>query len=594
MTLFSNSLAITMRMWRDLLSPFRLPLIIAMLAMIMTAGANALQAWLIQPAIDDGLTGGNLALLPFLCLIIVAVGFFKGFTDYWQNRLLGYVGSSLIANLQASMIDKAIYTDLQSLHEEGSARLLTKFLSDSQLVRDASIRSLIGIIKDGLTVIGMIGVMLYQSWTLSLWVLIVFPLSVWPVVALGAKLRKISKITQANLGDITTQLDSFFKSLRIVKSYGAETSAKEQMTELFQEQAKLQARAVEIRGRTSPILETLGSAAVALLILIGSYRIAHGTSSQGEIMSFLTALLMAYQPLKSLAGLHAIWQLGLAAAERCFVVIDQDIKISSPTPCQPMPSDMSLEFVGVSFRYGAVDNHKIATPPSASPTLDNICLSIPQGSWTALVGPSGSGKSTIINLLLRLVDPHAGHIRLGGIDIRQLNLTSLRQQFALVAQEPGLINATIAENIGLSDSAAGRPLDIQRVIEAAKAAEAHEFIHDLPDQYQTLVVEMGAKFSGGQRQRLAIARALYRDAPILLLDEATSALDSETEAAIQRALARLRQGRTSITIAHRLATIQDADQIIVLEDGRVVEQGTHQELIQANRLYSQLSQLQFR
>lgn len=566
------------------MSGFKKPIFLAVLALALVAILSATQARLIAPAIDQGLMGQDYRAIFVICGVVILVGIIKGFADYAQTILLARIGSNLIAELQAKMMHAAIHADIPQIHGEGSSRFVARFLSDSFMVREATIKSLIGLAKDFLTVIGMIAVMISISWELTLAIIVVFPLSVLPIIWIGRKLRALSHNIQANLGDMTGLLDDFFKSLRIVKAYCAEKLAMRQSQALFDRQANLQYKSTEIRARTAPILEGFGSFAVAAVILLGSWRVSSGSNSTGEIMSFISALLMSYQPIRSLSNLNASLQQGLAAAIRCFEVMDLIPHVREASPALPPPDQFNIKFNQVSFGYA-----------DDAPAICELSFEAKAGEMIALVGPSGAGKSTIINLLLRLYDPIKGEILIGDKPISELKLADLRGMLALVSQEPGILEDTIANNIALSTIASKEhSLDMEKVIAAAKAAEADEFITNLPLGYQTRLSEMGSSLSGGQRQRLAIARAIYKDAPILLLDEATSALDSETESLVQFALKRLIKGRTVIVIAHRLSTIMEADRILVFKQGRLVESGNHETLLNADGLYNQLYHIQFK
>ncbi|MFK7867314.1 MAG: ABC transporter ATP-binding protein [Alphaproteobacteria bacterium] len=577
--------ALMQRLWRDYMAHYKLKAFFAILALLLVAGLNGAQAYLIGPAIDDGIMGQDMNMVLIICAAVLGVGIIKGSADYVQSNLLSRIGSDLVAKLQASMMKTAIHADVPQIHSAGSSNFVARFLSDSYIVRDATMKSIIGIAKDLMTILAMIGVMLWTSWEMAIAIIFVFPLSVVPIIWIGRKTRKLSHQVQANLGDMAGLLDDFFKSIRIVKAYSAEPLATRQSQSLFDHQGDLHYSMAEIKARTSPILETFGSFAVVMVILLGSWRVGQGENTTGQVMSFISALLMSYHPLRSLANLNATLQQGLAASIRCFNMIDMKPFVEQhKNPITP-PTQFDVAFKHVDFAY----------EQAAMPAVSKLSFAVDQGKMLALVGPSGAGKSTIINLLLRLYDPNQGQVEIGGKPIHQLGFDDLRSSISLVAQEPGILDDSVAHNIALCDIANDHQnMDRKRVIEAAKAAEAHDFIMALPDQYDTVLGEMGNRLSGGQRQRLAIARAIYKDAPILLLDEATSALDSETERAIQTALKRLMQGRTVIVIAHRLSTIIDADQILVLQNGKLVEQGNHQQLLSDQRLYAQLYHLQFK
>ena len=603
-----SSYGLVKRLWQEYMFPYRGATYVACAALMVTALLNAAQAWLIAPAIDTGLIDGNTAALIWVAIAVVGVGLAKGLADFTQSALLASVGTSIVADLQARMMKSAIVADLGWVHRGGSGRLVARFLSDSTLVREATNKSLVGLVKDSLTIVGMMGVMLWQSWELTLSIIVIFPLSVLPIIWVGRRLRRLARQAQENIGDTTHLIDNFLKTLRIVKAYVAEPLANTQARQLFSRQARLQAKAIRTRAALTPVLETMAGVAVASLILVGSIRVSSGANTPGEIMSFLSAMLMAYQPMRSLASLNASLQQGLAAAERCFEVVDHRPEVTSPaiksgrtskspliaSPLEAEAQDYSINLEHVTFRYDS-DSSDHQTEKG---TLQDLSLAIKHGETAALVGPSGAGKSTIINLILRLYDPESGQVQIGGRDAREFDLAHLRQQISLVAQEPGLLTDSVTANIALSDmgqseNGRGDAIDKDRVRQAAVAAEALEFIEALPHGFDTILDEMGSALSGGQKQRLAIARAIYKDAPILLLDEATSALDSETEQAVQKALQTLMAGRTALLVAHRLSTVRQADVIHIIDGGQLKESGTHTQLLETGGLYADFCRHQF-
>jgi subfamily B ATP-binding cassette protein MsbA len=421
--------------------------------------------------------------------------------------------------------------------------------------------------------------MFYQDWVLALASCFAFPLAIRPIVKIGRRMRRVSANTQIEIGQLTTLLSQTFQGARHVKAYGMEAYEAGRANALFERIFRLIDRANRTRSRASPLMETLGGAAVSVVILYGGYQVIENARTPGAFFSFITALLLAYQPLKSLANLNASLQEGLAAAQRLFEVLDIEPDISD------LPDARPLRVAGGEIRF---DDVRFGYQPHAV-ALDGISLSVPAGSTVALVGPSGAGKSTVLNLIPRFYDISAGSIAIDGQDIRSVTLSSLRAALALVAQEASLFDDTVRANIayGRLSASAGE------IEDAAAAAGADRFIAELPEGYDTLVGEHGVRLSGGQRQRLAIARAMLKDAPILLLDEATSALDNESERQVQAALRRLMRGRTTLVIAHRLSTITSADLICVMDRGRIVESGKHAQLLAHGGLYARLYETQF-
>ena len=565
------------RMWREYMSSFKALIAPSMLLLALAALVTGAQAWMIEPAIDKALIAGDPFYIWAAPAAILAVALIKGGAAYGQTVLMNKMGFNLIAAMQADMMRAVLAADIAKLNRDGSGNLITRFINDSYMVREAAVKSITGMARDSLTVVVMIGVMFWQSWQLAAVTFILFPISVLPITIIGRKLRRVSRDLQERTGDLTTLLDDQLKGIKLVKSYCAEDFALSRAVGLFGWIAKLNLRAVEVRSRSYPIMETLGGFAVAALILLGSLQVASGEATPGEIMSFLGALMLAFQPMRGLANLNASLQQGLAAAQRVFEVIDVEPSIGERPDAVPLkPGPGGIRFSGVTFAY-APDK----------PVLRSLDLDVPAGKRVALVGPSGAGKTTIFNLLMRLYEPSGGMIEIDGQDIRSLTMGSLRQSIALVSQEATVFNDTVLGNIAFADTNPDR----DRAMAAAQAAEAHEFIAALENGYDTQLGEMGNRLSGGQRQRLAIARALYKNAPILLLDEATSALDTETEAQVRTALERLMEGRTVLMIAHRLSTIVGADIIHVLENGELVETGRHEDLVSQGGLYARLHQV---
>ena len=439
---------------------------------------------------------------------------------------------------------------------------------------------LVGFGKDFLSLIGLVGVMFWQDWQLGIIAFVVFPVAVIPIARLGKRMRKVTVNTQEEMGQFTTLLEQTFQGARVVKSYGMEEYEKSRVRTIAERVFSLNFKADRVRAIASPIMETLGGIAITLVIAYGGFRVIHDSMDPGSFFSFITALLLAYEPMKRLANLNAALQQGLAGAQRLFELLDREPTILEKPDAQALTINgggMKLEDVHFSY----------VTDQAALAAMN---FEVPAGKTVALVGPSGAGKSTILNLIPRFYDVDNGRITIDGTDVREVTFESLRGSMALVSQEITLFDDTIRANI-----AYGRPeASEDEIIEAAKNAAAHNFIMEMPDGYDTYVGERGTKVSGGQRQRLAIARAMLKNAPILLLDEATSALDTESERHVQSALTKLMQGRTTLVIAHRLSTVMDADLIHVIDQGRLVESGSHAELIAKDGLYARLYQLQFR
>lgn len=566
------------RIWHDYVRHHMGPILLAVVCMVIVAAAAGGQARLIEPALDRVLVQGDEQLVWIIPLIFLAISMIKGFGSYGQTVLMNRVGLRVVTTLQSEMFDRIVRADLAYLHGDATGKLISRFTNDVNFLREAVIKTVTGSVRDLLTVVVLVGVMFYTDWVLATMAFVVFPVSLFPIIYLGRRLRRVSAETQAELGVLTALLDDVFKGVRQVKAYGMEEHEQRRADGMFETIFRFILKAAQVRARSYPIMESLGGLAIAAVLFYGGYQVLHGETTVGKLIAFLTALVMAFQPIRSLASLNASLQEGLAAAQRIFSMIDYQPTIVDRPNAKPLTiKSGTIAYDGVSFAYG-----------NDVPALRDVTISVQPGQKVALVGPSGAGKSTILNLLPRFYDVTGGSVSVDGQDIRDVTMTSLRHAIALVSQETGLFNSTVRDNIAYGDPGA----DDAAIIAAAEAAAAHDFISELPHGYDTMIGEGGLRLSGGQRQRLSIARAMLRDAPILLLDEATSSLDTQSERLVQDALKRLMAGRTTLVIAHRLSTVIDADMIYVLDGGAVVEQGRHSDLLAQNGLYAELSRLQ--
>jgi subfamily B ATP-binding cassette protein MsbA len=550
-----------------------------MLFMAAIAAATGGQARLIEPALDRVLVTGDTQLVWMIPLAFFAISVLKGFASYGQSVLMQQVGLRVVTTVQSQMFERIVAADLAFIQGDATGKLISRFTNDVNYLRNAVIKTVTGSVRDLLTVIVLVGVMFYTHWVMAMLVFVVFPLSLWPIIYIGRRLRRIAANTQAELGVLTALLDDVFKGARQVKAYGMEAHEQQRADTMFESIFRFVLKSAAVRARSYPIMESLGGLAIASVLCYGGYQVLNGETTVGKLIAFLTALVMAYQPVRGLAAMNASLQEGLAAAQRIFAMIDHRPSIVDAPDAAPLKVGRGvIRLDGVHFAYGG-----------DIPALRGVTIDIPAGATVALVGPSGAGKSTVLNLLLRFHDVSDGSITIDGQDIRQATIQSLHQSIALVSQEIGLFDISVRDNIAYGDPHA----DDAAIVAAAKAAAAHEFIAELPQGYDTRIGERGLRLSGGQRQRLSIARAMLRDAPILLLDEATSALDTQSEQQVRAALKRLMANRTTLVIAHRLSTIADADIIYVLDNGQVAEQGTNAELLARGGLYARLSRLQF-
>jgi subfamily B ATP-binding cassette protein MsbA len=574
-----RSAALVWRLARDFMRPHAKPVVLAFILMGLAAGSTAGRAWLMQPVLDRIFVAREASLLLLIAGAAFALALVKGLADYGATVLMIRVGQRVIADVQIALFARLMRADLAYFHANPSGTLIARFTSDAILLRSAAANIIAGIGKDAVTVVFLVGVMFYQDWLLALVSFFVFPLAIRPIVAIGRRIRRVTANTQAEIGQFTTLLSQTFQGARHVKAYGMEEYEERRAVGLIERLFALIDRGTRTRSRTSPMMETLGGMAISVVILYGGHQVISGARTPGALFSFITALLLAYQPLKSLANLNASLQEGLAAAQRIFEVLDVEPAI------RDVPGARALRIAGGEIRF---DKVSFGYVPGLV-AIDGISLTIPAGHTVALVGPSGAGKSTILNLIPRFFDVGTGCITIDGQDVRSVTVASLRGAIALVAQEVSLFDDTVRANIAYGRFGASTA----EIEEAARAAAADAFIRELPNGYNTVVGEHGVRLSGGQRQRIAIARAMLKNAPILLLDEATAALDSEAERQVQRALSALIRGRTTLVIAHRLSTIQRADLIYVIDHGQIVEIGQHAELLTQGGLYARLYAMQF-
>lgn len=547
---------------------------LALACMIVVAITTAGNAWLMQPALDEVFFNKNYTLLYLVPLAILVLGLIKGMGSYGQALIVKNIGQRIITDMQLALYTHLVHADLALLNQYSSGNLLSRFTNDIATLRRSVTTVFTGLAKELLTLIFLIGLMFYQNAILACIAFFVVPLAVFPVVRMGRRMRKISHQTQEKLGDFTEKMEETFQGIRTVKAYQQEHYEISHIRTIMEGIYTLFAKATRVESLASPIMEILGSLAIAAIIWYGGSQVIQGTTTPGAFFSFITALLIAYKPLKSISGLNTALQEGLAAAKRLFLLLDTQPLITDSPDAKPLVfTEGHITFQHVVFHY---------TPKK--PALSDISFDVPAGKTVALVGPSGGGKSTIFNLLLRFYDPEQGTLTIDGQDIRNITLASLRSHISFVSQDVVLFDKTVGANIAYAKPLASS----EEIMHAAQLAAAHDFIMELPQGYGTVIGQNGFTLSGGQRQRIAIARAILKNSPILLLDEATSALDTASEHHIQQALATLMKGRTTIVIAHRLSTVVHADIIYVLKKGKIVESGNHHTLLAQQGVYSSL------
>lgn len=568
------------RILRDYISQHRTAVVVAIFCMVIAALSTAANAYLLQPALDEIFVNKNRNMLVLIPLAVMAVAIIGGAANYAQTNLMRHVGQRIIATMQVQLFSHLLHADIGLFTDQASGRLISRFTNDIQLMRTAVSSALTGIAKEALAMIFLIGVMFWQSWELSLFAFFFFPISVFPILRLGKRMRKITDNTQQKIGEFAGQLDETFSAVRVVKAYGREDYEVAKASTTVEELYQMYMKASRVQSAAAPMIEIVGSMAIAAIIAYGGWEAMEGRLTGGEFVSFIASMIMAYRPLRTIAGLNTQMQEGLSAARRLFTALDTAPRVLEAPDAKPLAlRGGEIRFEQVSFHYDG-----------EIPALERVTLEVPPGKMAALVGPSGAGKSTIMNLLLRFYDASNGRITLDGQDIAGMTFASLRSSMALVSQDVMLFDDSIFENIAYGRAGATR----EDVEAAAMAADAHEFIMRTAQGYATRIGASGMKLSGGQRQRLSIARAMLKNAPILLLDEATSSLDTASEQSVQKALTELMQHRTTLVIAHRLSTIRHADIIYVLDAGRVVESGTHEELLARGGIYCRLYETQFR
>ena len=568
------------RLIGEFLRPHVGKLLLALGAMGLIAATTAANAWIMQPLMDKVFVEHDERLLMVIPAVVIVLSVVKGFAGYAQAVWMTTIGQRIVADIQLKLFGRLMGADIAYFHSNPSGQLVSRFINDASLLRGCTTNILAGLGKEAVTAAFLITLMFYQDWLLAIVSSIVFPLLLRPLQRIGKRMRRVSVNTQVETGQFMTLLGQTFQGIRYVKAYGMEAYEMTRAGRIIESIYRLVEKSQRVRSISSPMMEAVGGVAVALVILYGGHQVLNGARTPGAFFSFITALLLAYQPLKNLAGLNVSLQEGLAAAQRLFTVLD----------VQPAIADRdgatTLHVKGGEVRFEDV---RFAYADTTAQALRGVTLEIPAGKTVALVGASGAGKSTIMNLIPRFYDTKSGAILVDGQDVRDVTLASLRGAIGLVSQEVSLFDDSIRANIAYGRFGASE----DEIVAAAKAAAADDFIRALPQGYDTTVGEHGVKLSGGQRQRLSIARAMLKNAPILLLDEATSALDTESERQVQGALKVLMHGRTTLVIAHRLSTVQEADVIYVVDDGRIVERGTHAELLRRDGTYARLHALQF-
>ncbi len=554
-------------------------LLVAVFCMIVVAGCTSLSAYLVKPMLDDIFIKQDRAMLLLLPGIAVAVFLLKGLGTYGQQYLMSYVGESVIKYYRNMLYQRIIDLPMSFFQKEKTGVLMARITNDVNILKSMVSSAVTNVLRDVFTIIGLVCVIFYMDWKLASAAFLVLPAAFYPIVVFGRKVRRFSTGTQEAMADINAFLHETFSGSKIVKIFTMEELEKERFQEKTEKLFTVEMKKVMFKALSSPVMEVLGGLGIAFIIWFGGSRVISGESTPGTFFSFLTAVMMLYEPVKKLSKLNNTIQEGLAAVTRIYDVLEEPPEIVEQEDPEDLDgSAFDVRFEHVEFSYTRND----------PPVLKDINIYVEPGEVLALVGMSGGGKTSLVNLIPRFYEASKGRVLVGGRDVKDLSVKSLRRHISIVTQEPILFNESVRDNIryGRLDAT-----DME-VEDAAGSAYAYNFVKDFPKGFDTIIGELGNRLSGGEKQRICIARALLKDAPIIILDEATSALDAESEQVVQKALVNLMKGRTTFVIAHRLSTVAHASRVILLKNGRIVEQGTHDELMDKRGEYCKLQRMQ--
>lgn len=562
------------------IKPYMHRLIFAMFCTIMAAAGNLYIPWIIKDMIDKVLADKNGTMLNWIAASIIAIFVVRGLFWYGQNYLMSYVGQSVIIDIRAAVLKKLQRLSVSFYDKNKTGTIMSYVTNDVNALQSAMVENTIEMITEGFILIGSVVAMIYLDWRLTLFTVCTFPVVLWFMEFFGKKIRKTGGRIQECTADITSVLQESVAYARVIKSFVREDYEVDRFDVENRANFRANMKNAQLMATLTPVVELVAAIGVTMIIWYGGNNVINGTITAGSLVAFLTYAVNISNPIKRLTRVIGNIQKALAAAQRVFMIIDMPEEIAESRDAKQLPEvSGKVEFQNVSFAYDDKGN-----------VITDLSFSVKPGEVIAIVGPSGAGKSTIANLLPRFYDVNKGDIKIDGHSVREVTLDSLREQVGIVPQETMLFNGSVYNNILYGRLDATK----EEIEAAAKAANAHDFIMQLTDGYETKLGDRGVNLSGGQRQRIAIARAILKNPRILILDEATSALDTESERVVQEALDRLMVGRTSFVIAHRLSTVKNADKILVLEKGNLVESGTHDELLALDGLYAHLYKIQYR
>lgn len=566
------------RLW-TFIRLYKSGLAVAVVALIINAVSDTYMVSLLKPLLDEGFGSAESDFLRTLPLLVFGLMFIRGISSFVSTYCLSWVSGNVVMQVRRMVFNHYMQMPVSYFDKEKSGSLLSRITYDSEQVSAATSQALVSIVREGTSIIGLLVLMFYNSWQLSLVLILVALIVAWAIGFVSKRFRKISKNMQTTMGIVTSSAEQMLKGHKVVLSYGGQEVEKSRFDVVSNQMRQQSMKLITAQAAANPIIQMIASIAIVVVLYLASVDTIKDQLTPGTFTVVFSAMFGLMRPLKALTNVTSQFQRGMAAAQTLFALVDLEPEKNTETySVERAKGEVNVK--DISFTYEGAEK----------PALSHVSFDIPRGKTVALVGRSGSGKSTIANLFTRFYDVDSGEIQLDGVDVRDYELKNLRTQFALVSQNVHLFNDTIANNIAY---AAGDKYSREDIERAAELAHAMEFISKMENGLDTVVGENGASLSGGQRQRVAIARALLRDAPVLILDEATSALDTESERAIQSALDELQKNKTVLVIAHRLSTIEKADQILVIDDGAVVERGSHSELIEKDGAYAQLHRIQF-